>query len=177
MTTTGTIPAAEALALADLITPTDRGIASRVLAKTGGGNVTLFAFDQGEGLSEHTAPFDALVMVLAGDFAITVGGKPLAYELALQQKYQMISGTVRVGGRSVKLEDARLRGDQISFSFSVVVNGNPLKHEFSGRVMDKGIEGTVNLAGSRTRGQLEWKAARSVKAGQSAGATLVAWAR
>ena len=108
---------------------------------------------------------------------LTVGGKPLAYELALQQKYQMISGTVRVGGRSVKLEDARLRGDQISFSFSVVVNGNPLKHEFSGRVMDKGIEGTVNLAGSRTRGQLEWKAARSVKAGQSAGATLVAWAR
>jgi len=77
MTTTGTIPAAEALALADLITPTDRGIASRVLAKTGGGNVTLFAFDQGEGLSEHTAPFDALVIVLAGDFAITVGGKPL----------------------------------------------------------------------------------------------------
>ena len=108
---------------------------------------------------------------------LAVGGKPLAYELALQQKYQMISGTVRVGGRSVKLEDARLRGDQISFSFSVVVNGNPLKHEFSGRVMDKGIEGTVNLAGSRTRGQLEWKAARSVKAGQSAGATLVAWAR
>ena len=108
---------------------------------------------------------------------LAVGGKPLAYELALQQKYQMISGTVRVGGRSVKLEDARLRGDQISFSFSVVVNGNPLKHEFSGRVMDKGIEGTVNLAGSRTRGQLEWKAARSVKAGQSAGATLVARAR
>ena len=60
----GTIPAAEALRLADLIAPTDGGIASRVLAKNGGGNVTLFAFDAGEGLSEHTTPFDALVLTL-----------------------------------------------------------------------------------------------------------------
>lgn len=69
------LPAAEALALANLITPTARGIASRVLAKTGGGNVTLFAFDQGEGLSEHTAPFDALVLVLEGVLSLTIGGK------------------------------------------------------------------------------------------------------
>jgi len=108
---------------------------------------------------------------------LTVGGKPLAYELLLAQKYQMISGTVRMGGRSVKLGEARLRGDQISFSFSVVANGSPLRHEFSGRVMDSGIVGTVNLAGSRTQGQLEWNAARRVKAGQSAGATFVARAR
>jgi quercetin dioxygenase-like cupin family protein len=57
---------------------TDRGIASRVLAKTSGGNVTLFAFDAGEGLSEHTAPFDALVLVLEGKLALTVGGAPVA---------------------------------------------------------------------------------------------------
>jgi quercetin dioxygenase-like cupin family protein len=38
----------------------------RRLAKTGGGNVTLFAFDAGQGLSEHTAPFDALVFVVEG---------------------------------------------------------------------------------------------------------------
>lgn len=72
-----TLPAGEALSLADLITPTDRGIASRVLAKNAGGNVTLFAFDAGEGLSEHTAPFDALVIVLAGSLALTVGGAPV----------------------------------------------------------------------------------------------------
>ena len=59
-----TIPAAEALRLNDLIAPTDRGIASRVLAKTGGGNVTLFAFDAGEGLTEHTTPYDALARML-----------------------------------------------------------------------------------------------------------------
>lgn len=77
MTTPGTIPAAEVLALSSLVTPTPGGIASRVLAKTGGGNVTLFAFDQGEGLSEHTAPFDALVLVLEGALTLTIGGQPV----------------------------------------------------------------------------------------------------
>ena len=77
MSIAGSIPAAQALALADLITPTKQGIASRVLAKTGGGNVTLFAFDQGEGLSEHTAPFDALVLVLEGCVDITIAGTPV----------------------------------------------------------------------------------------------------
>lgn len=58
-----------------LISPTEDGIASRVLAKTGGGNLTLFAFDAGQGLTEHTSPFDAFVMVLDGAMALTVGGK------------------------------------------------------------------------------------------------------
>ena len=78
MSTSGTIAPAEALRLADLITPTERGIASRVLAKNAGGNVTLFAFDAGEGLSEHTAPFDALVMALEGTLRLTIGGQPVA---------------------------------------------------------------------------------------------------
>jgi len=78
MSSAGSIPPAEALRLADLITPTASGIASRVLAKTGGGNVTLFAFDAGEGLSEHTAPFDALVIVLDGALALTIGGQAVA---------------------------------------------------------------------------------------------------
>lgn len=73
-TTTGTIPASEALPLESLIAFTDGGIASRVLAKNGGGNLTLFAFDRGQGLSEHTTPFDALVMVLDGEFSLTIGG-------------------------------------------------------------------------------------------------------
>lgn len=72
-----TIPPAEALDLASLIAPTDQGIASRIMAKTTGGNVTLFAFDRGQELSEHTAPFDALVLVLAGELRLTVGGAPI----------------------------------------------------------------------------------------------------
>lgn len=74
---TGTIAAAEALLLADLITPTAHGIASRVLAKNAGGNVTLFAFDAGESLTEHTSPFDALVLVLDGAMTLSVGGRPV----------------------------------------------------------------------------------------------------
>jgi quercetin dioxygenase-like cupin family protein len=69
-----TIPAAEALSMRSLITPTEQGIASRVLAKTQGGNLTLFAFDSGQGLTEHTSPFDALVLVLEGSLDLTIGG-------------------------------------------------------------------------------------------------------
>jgi len=66
-----TLPPAEALPLDSLVTPTEKGIASRVLARSAGGNVTLFAFDAGEELSEHTAPFDALVLTPAvTDFPI-----------------------------------------------------------------------------------------------------------
>jgi quercetin dioxygenase-like cupin family protein len=71
------IPAAEALLLPSLVSPTEQGIASRVLAKTSGGNITLFAFDAGQGLTEHTSPFDALVMVLEGALTLTIGGAPV----------------------------------------------------------------------------------------------------
>lgn len=71
------LPGAAALAVHDLITPTTQGIASRVLARASGGNVTLFAFDAGQELTEHTSPFDALVMVLEGAFLLTVDGAPV----------------------------------------------------------------------------------------------------
>ena len=70
-----TLPPGELLALDDLVTPTTQGIASRVLARTAAGNITLFAFDAGEELSEHTAPFDALVLTLAGALTLTIGGR------------------------------------------------------------------------------------------------------
>jgi quercetin dioxygenase-like cupin family protein len=70
-----TLPPGEPLALDDLVTPTTQGIASRVLARTAAGNITLFAFDAGEELSEHAAPFDALVLTLSGALALTIGGR------------------------------------------------------------------------------------------------------
>jgi quercetin dioxygenase-like cupin family protein len=51
-------------------------IVSRMLAKNAGGSVTLFAFDAGEGLSEHTAPFDALVIGVDGKADVLIGGTP-----------------------------------------------------------------------------------------------------
>ena len=68
------IQPATALELQSLVSVSEGAITSRVLAKTTGGSVTLFGFDAGESLSEHTAPFDALVVVLDGAFALTVGG-------------------------------------------------------------------------------------------------------
>jgi quercetin dioxygenase-like cupin family protein len=66
------------LELDALVTPTPQGIASRVLARTAAGNITLFAFDTGEELSEHTAPFDALVLTLSGALTLTIGGRSVA---------------------------------------------------------------------------------------------------
>jgi quercetin dioxygenase-like cupin family protein len=70
-----TLPPGELFALDGLVTPTVQGIASRVLARTAAGNLTLFAFDADEELSEHTAPFAALVLTLSGALVLTIGGR------------------------------------------------------------------------------------------------------
>jgi len=70
-----TLPPGQVVSLSSLITPTAQGIASRVLARSAAGNITLFAFDAGEELSEHTAPFDALVLTLEGVLTLTIGGR------------------------------------------------------------------------------------------------------
>jgi quercetin dioxygenase-like cupin family protein len=61
---------------AELVNYQDGAIVSRELVKKPTGTVTVFAFDEGQGLSEHTAPFDALVQVLEGEVEITISGKP-----------------------------------------------------------------------------------------------------
>ncbi len=71
------LPQSRAVMLADLVQVSPGSIVSRELARTGGGTVTLFAFAAGEGLSEHTAPFDALVQVVAGELELVIGGEPL----------------------------------------------------------------------------------------------------
>jgi len=65
---------AEVKPLVDMLQYQEGSIVSRVLLKNKGGTVTLFAFDVGEGLSEHTAPFDALVVVTDGEADIEIAG-------------------------------------------------------------------------------------------------------
>jgi quercetin dioxygenase-like cupin family protein len=67
---------AEALKLKDLAEYQAGSIVSRTLIDKTTGTVTLFAFDEGQGLSEHTAPFDALVCVLEGETEIAISGTP-----------------------------------------------------------------------------------------------------
>jgi quercetin dioxygenase-like cupin family protein len=66
---------AEPVGLAGLVTYQPGGVVSRTLLKRKGGTVTVFAFDQGQALSEHTAPFDAMVEVLEGEVELVIGGK------------------------------------------------------------------------------------------------------
>ena len=71
-----TAPKSEILKIAALAEYQTGSVVSCQVTKAEGGNVTLFAFDEGQELSEHTAPFDALVQVLDGEAAIIISGKP-----------------------------------------------------------------------------------------------------
>ena len=65
------------LALLDTIQYNSESVVSRTLVKKPTGTITLFAFDRGQELSEHSAPFDALVHVLDGEVELTIGGEPV----------------------------------------------------------------------------------------------------
>lgn len=71
-----TAPISEILRIASLVEYQGGAVVSRQITKAEGGNVTLFAFDQGQELSEHSAPYDALVHVLDGETEILISGKP-----------------------------------------------------------------------------------------------------
>jgi len=89
-----------------------------------------------------------------------VAGKPQSYEIRLDQKHQVITGSVWVGGRAVTLQGASLRGSEIRFHFTVEVNGSPVKHAYSGRIEGEAINGTAAISGPRIQAQAEWNARR-----------------
>jgi len=68
---------AKAIRLIDLVDYREGSVVSRTIIDKKIGTVTLFAFDEGQGLSEHTAPFDALVYLLDGEAEIVISGKSL----------------------------------------------------------------------------------------------------
>jgi len=61
---------------AESIAYADGSVVSKTIIKKQTGNITLFAFDKGEGLAEHSTPYDALVSLLDGQAEITIGGTP-----------------------------------------------------------------------------------------------------
>jgi len=99
-----TLTGGDVARLSDLLSYQEGSVVSRQLAKNVSGGVTLFAFDEGEGLSEHTTPHDALILVLDGKADITVleathtvcagetillpGGKPHA--VAAPERFMML---------------------------------------------------------------------------------------
>jgi len=66
-----------AVTLTDLLDYQDDAVVSRTIIDKKTGTLTLFAFDEGQGLSEHTAPFDALVYILDGEAEVTISGNSL----------------------------------------------------------------------------------------------------
>jgi len=69
------MPGAEIVRPGELVAYQDGAVVSRTLVKRPAGTITVFAFDAGQGLSEHTAAFDALVQVLEGEAEISISGK------------------------------------------------------------------------------------------------------
>jgi len=100
---------AEPRVLGALVEYQGGAVVSKTLVKKPAGTVTLFAFDAGQELSEHTAPFDALVLVLDGQAKITIGGKPanvgageavlmpanVPHALKAEQRFKMLLAMVR----------------------------------------------------------------------------------
>jgi quercetin dioxygenase-like cupin family protein len=75
-TKSGGLAASRVANVSELVSYQEGAVVSREIMKRATGSVTLFAFDEGQGFSEHTTPFDALVQVLEGEAEITVSGQP-----------------------------------------------------------------------------------------------------
>ncbi len=70
----GTIVVGKAYEIKGMVQYAEGAIVSRTIAENKAGTLTLFAFDEGQGLSEHSAPFDAIVQILDGEAELTIGG-------------------------------------------------------------------------------------------------------
>jgi quercetin dioxygenase-like cupin family protein len=71
---------AKVFSFADSVEYSEGGIVSKTVLKKETGNISLFSFEKGEALSEHTAPFDAVIQVVEGKGEVMIGGKPYLLE-------------------------------------------------------------------------------------------------
>jgi len=82
--------------------------------------------------------------------------KPVEFDLAVQQNFQVLEGTLNVGGRSGRIEKGRLAGERIAFE--AAVDGR--RYEFSGRITRNAVEGTVRLVRNGAAREVPWSATR-----------------
>ena len=75
----------------------------------------------------------------------------------------MVPSSADESARAVKIEIAKLRGDELTFSFVAEVNGATVKHEFSGRATGNEMTGQASLSGSRMAARVEWTAERAAR--------------
>lgn len=89
------------------------------------------------------------------------GGKPQVLELALNQKFQHIEGTLAVDGRKAGIENAKLAGAAISFSATVAGNGTSVHYQFSGRISADTLKGRARIVRDKAEQQYAWNATRT----------------
>jgi hypothetical protein len=87
---------------------------------------------------------------------LALDGKPVEFDLPLQQNFQVLEGTLSAGGRSARIEKGRMAGDRLEFR--AVVDGRA--HEFSGRVQGHAIEGTARVTRNGATREAPWTATR-----------------
>src|SRR5262249_20760155 len=92
-------------------------------------------------------------------------GKPEDFELALDQNFQKLQGTLAVGGRPAKLENLVLTGEQLSFTAVAEGAAGTVRYDLSGRIFNNAITGTGRVARSGKAGEapqdLSWNATRT----------------
>ena len=84
------------------------------------------------------------------------GGKPVAFELVLQQNFQVLEGTLTAAGQSTGIRNGKLTGEALAFS--ATVDGS--QYEFSGRIFNHALEGKARLTRGGDTRELQWSATR-----------------
>jgi hypothetical protein len=94
-------------------------------------------------------------------WSLALDGKPQDFDLSVNQNFQMIEGTLAAAGRSVKIADAKLIGEEIHFIVTLSEGSAPARYEFSGRIINHAIEGRVRVTRGGQARKLAWNAART----------------
>jgi hypothetical protein len=92
---------------------------------------------------------------------LAIDGKVEVFELTLSQNFQKIGGTLTVDGRNLKLEDAKLTGEQVDLVATGVNRGEALRYEFSGRIFNHALDGEARVVRKQGTLALAWNASRT----------------
>ena len=92
---------------------------------------------------------------------LAIDGKVEIFELTLNQNFQKISGTLTMGGRNLKIEDAKLTGERIDLVATGASGGEALRYQFSGRIINHAIDGDARIVRKQGALQLAWNASRT----------------
>ena len=101
---------------------------------------------------------------------LALRAKAQTYAVTLSQTFQVVTGSASVNGRTAPLQNVKLQGEEISFSFMADLGAGPVKHEFKGKIEGDNMNGSATLSGARSQGQYDWSAMRAPRVSGATGA-------